>query len=326
MNVANGSTFVARCGSQCLSTHDTIDGNQFVASCASPCVGTGYLATRDTGFGGDEGFGATTTNYYTRNDPFGSNVGSARGGANWYAAAQGSCPAANWSPDSTLCNRDDPQHDRCLEWVPIGGSQAIALHRNDFGPFYATSPAYAPCGAQGSLQVQGQASPPAQGQAPQPAQPRPRSPQPGQSHVVCGDCIPQPAYRPLLPVIARAPQQSPSPSSSPSPSPSPVPLTQPQVVLGPVHGSPSPSRSPTPRPRPQLIQQAPLPKYPIALGGTRATPLPPLTGRGIANQVNAHPQPIRPTPAPHPSPRPQVLPQTTCKQAPVIGVCLPSWL
>lgn len=71
-----------------------------------PCVGTGYFATRDTGFDAAGGWSAATTNYYTNNKPYGSNVGSRRGGGNWYAANT-TCTAQS-SP--APCNIDDYQH------------------------------------------------------------------------------------------------------------------------------------------------------------------------------------------------------------------------
>jgi hypothetical protein len=99
------------------SMHNTVDGNRFVGSCASPCVGTGYFATRDTGFDSAGGWSAATTNYYRNNNPFGSNVGSRRGGANWYAADT-VCTAQS-SPQP--CNQDDYQHPTSANWARNDG-------------------------------------------------------------------------------------------------------------------------------------------------------------------------------------------------------------
>jgi hypothetical protein len=100
------------------SLHNSIDANTFIANCASPCVGTGYFATRDTGFDLAGGWSASTTSYYRRNDPFGSNVGSRRGGGNWYAAND-DCPAN--PPPTTECNQDDYQHPTSVNWARNDG-------------------------------------------------------------------------------------------------------------------------------------------------------------------------------------------------------------
>jgi len=83
---------------------NSIEGNQMRASCSGDCVGVGYFVSRGTGLvGGD--WSAATTNYFTGNDPFGSNVGSRRCGGNWYAA-NSICDAGAGAP----CNTDDYQH------------------------------------------------------------------------------------------------------------------------------------------------------------------------------------------------------------------------
>jgi hypothetical protein len=83
---------------------NNIDGNRMRASCSGGCVGVGYFTSRGTGLvGGD--WSASTTNYFTGNDPFGSNVGSWRCGGNWYAASS-TCGAGSGAP----CNGDDYQH------------------------------------------------------------------------------------------------------------------------------------------------------------------------------------------------------------------------
>ena len=83
---------------------NSIEGNQMRAYCSGDCVGVGYFVSRGTGLvGGD--WSAATTNYFTGNDPFGSNVGSRRCGGNWYAA-NSICDAGAGAP----CNTDDYQH------------------------------------------------------------------------------------------------------------------------------------------------------------------------------------------------------------------------
>jgi hypothetical protein len=65
---------------------------------ASP-NGIGYFASRNTGFDEAYNWSQFTTNYYTLNDPNGSNVGSVRCGGNWYAGNGGA-----------EVNTDDAQH------------------------------------------------------------------------------------------------------------------------------------------------------------------------------------------------------------------------
>lgn len=74
---------------------NTIKKNIFIAS----PNGIGYFAGRNTGFDPDRSWSEFTTNYYTYNDPNGSNVGSVRCGGNWYAANGGA-----------EANKDDYQH------------------------------------------------------------------------------------------------------------------------------------------------------------------------------------------------------------------------
>lgn len=99
------------------SMHNTIDANRFIGTCTSPCVGTGYFATRRTGYNAAGGWSAATTNYYTNNNPFGSNVGSRRGGGNWYAA-NSTCTAQSSPPP---CNTDDYQHPTSVNWARNDG-------------------------------------------------------------------------------------------------------------------------------------------------------------------------------------------------------------
>ena len=73
---------------------NTIRNNIFIAS----PNGIGYFASRNTGFDPDHSWSGSTTNYYTLNNPNGSNVGSVRCGGNWYAA------------NGVDANADDFQH------------------------------------------------------------------------------------------------------------------------------------------------------------------------------------------------------------------------
>lgn len=73
---------------------NTIRNNIFIAS----PNGIGYFASRNTGFEADSSWSASSTNYYTLNNPNGSNVGSVRCGGNWYAA------------NGIDANADDNQH------------------------------------------------------------------------------------------------------------------------------------------------------------------------------------------------------------------------
>ncbi len=92
------------------TSQDTIRNNTFIAS----PNGIGYFASRNTGFANDLSWSFGTTNYYTLNNPTGSNVGSVRCGGNWYAA------------NGVDKNTDDSQHA-----APIGDSTG-----NDFKSFY----------------------------------------------------------------------------------------------------------------------------------------------------------------------------------------------
>lgn len=101
------------------ATQNTIRSNTFLANCVAPCVGLGYFAGRGTGYDLAGQWSAATTNYFTRNTPFGSNVGSKRCGGNWYAGGS-SCGG---DPE---CNADDSQHEGA------GHDE----YRNDNCPFY----------------------------------------------------------------------------------------------------------------------------------------------------------------------------------------------
>lgn len=87
------------------ATHNTVADNSFHASCGGGgCTGLGWFTSRGTGYDGAT-WSASTTNYFTGNNPFGSDVGSKRCGGNWYAA-NSTCGAGAASP----CNQDDFQH------------------------------------------------------------------------------------------------------------------------------------------------------------------------------------------------------------------------
>lgn len=67
------------------------------------------MTTRGTGL--DHGtWSAATTNYFTGNDPYGSQVGSVRCGGNWFAA-NSTCNQGSAAP----CNVDDYQHT--ADWL-----------------------------------------------------------------------------------------------------------------------------------------------------------------------------------------------------------------
>lgn len=101
---------------------NVIRNNKFRSSVASPSVGLGYFASRGTGFGqvghvGDGYWGGDSTNYFTLNDPFGSDLGSKRCGGNWYAA------------NGSDLNTDDYQHlPPTSDWAG-----------NDFASLYAVA-------------------------------------------------------------------------------------------------------------------------------------------------------------------------------------------
>jgi len=100
---------------------NTIEDNDFISNCSpsSECVGMGFFASRATGFDGTQ-WGADTTNYFRRNNVFGSNIGSKRCGGNWYAA-DSTCLEGNLDPD---CNNDDPQHNEPAgDWARNDGCQ-----------------------------------------------------------------------------------------------------------------------------------------------------------------------------------------------------------
>ena len=68
-------------------------------------TGVGLFTSRLTGYGPNGTWSAATTNYFTGNRTFGSNVGSKRCGGNWFAG-NSTCAAGSKAP----CNDDDYQH------------------------------------------------------------------------------------------------------------------------------------------------------------------------------------------------------------------------
>lgn len=91
-----------------MTTGNKIRDNTFIGSCSpsSVCTGLGYFASRGTGYSQSGAWSASTTNYFTGNNPYGSQIGSKRCGGNWYAA-NSTCGASGGGS----CNRDDYQHD-----------------------------------------------------------------------------------------------------------------------------------------------------------------------------------------------------------------------
>ena len=94
------------------TANNTIRNNVFIAS----PNGIGYFSTRNTGFAVDLSWSAQTTNYFTLNNPNGSNVGSVRAGGNWYAA------------NGVDANTDDYQHQ------PPGSSWSGSDNKNFYNP------------------------------------------------------------------------------------------------------------------------------------------------------------------------------------------------
>jgi len=95
-----------RDGGEWSSERNVVEDNAVQAACGPDegCVGVGLFASRGTGYAGVD-WSAATTNYFTGNRTFGSNVGSVRCGGNWFAG-NSDCPAGAPSP----CNDDDYQH------------------------------------------------------------------------------------------------------------------------------------------------------------------------------------------------------------------------
>jgi hypothetical protein len=106
-----GSTIVAfellqRPESPGTTVANVIDANELRAACTSGCVGVGYFQSRGTGLDSAGNFSDTMVNTFTRNNPYGSNIGSVRCGVNAFAigdTCDGTFPSGN-------CNGDDHQH------------------------------------------------------------------------------------------------------------------------------------------------------------------------------------------------------------------------
>ena len=92
--------------SSAYTADNDFSGNRIIGYCNKPCLGIGYFASRGTGYGRGNSWSASTTDYYTANNPMGSNIGSIRGGANWYAASSVCTVLSSQEP----CNTDDYQH------------------------------------------------------------------------------------------------------------------------------------------------------------------------------------------------------------------------
>jgi len=107
-DTAIGFVLAQRPGSPGTTVNNSFADNELRAACTAPCVGLGWFASRGTGFDAAGGWSASTTNYFVRNSPYGSNQGSKRCGGNWYAAND-TCTGDTW-PEGD-CNRDDDQHD-----------------------------------------------------------------------------------------------------------------------------------------------------------------------------------------------------------------------
>lgn len=108
---AGGNTLISvwlgsRPRSPDMTTNNVFSGNQMRASCTAPCVGLGYFTSRRTGVDANGVWSASSTNYFIKNNPFGSNVGSKRCGQNWFAG-NSVCTATQTDAD---CNVDDLQH------------------------------------------------------------------------------------------------------------------------------------------------------------------------------------------------------------------------
>ena len=95
-----------RSGSQGATVYNVVDGNELRAGCTSGCTGIGYFSSRGTGQDATEAWSTASSNYFSGNNPSGSNIGSIRCGLNWYAwddTCDGTFP-------SGACNEDDHQH------------------------------------------------------------------------------------------------------------------------------------------------------------------------------------------------------------------------
>jgi hypothetical protein len=95
-----------RSGSQGTAVYNVVDGNELRAGCSAGCTGIGYFTSRGTGQDASETWSTASSNYFSGNNPYGSDLGSVRCGLNWYAwddTCDGTFP-------SGACNGDDHQH------------------------------------------------------------------------------------------------------------------------------------------------------------------------------------------------------------------------
>lgn len=96
------------------SINNTITGNTLVSYCplSLGCVGMGYFTTRGTGVCSTSGAcDPAWHNRFTTNNPNGSQVGSRRGGNNYYASTASTTASCSTSGAPAPCNWDDNQHN-----------------------------------------------------------------------------------------------------------------------------------------------------------------------------------------------------------------------
>jgi hypothetical protein len=89
-------------------TNNTFENNTMIGRCdtISSCVGIGLYVGPGTGVDGNGKWSASTSNYFTKNSVVGSNIGSLRCGADWYAA-DSICTEIS---KGSSCNDDDSEH------------------------------------------------------------------------------------------------------------------------------------------------------------------------------------------------------------------------
>jgi hypothetical protein len=90
-----------------IADGNTVTGNIFRSyqDPASGFLGLGFFTSRGTAYDANNGWSAGTTNYFTANVTYGSNIGSKRCGGDWFAG-NSECSAGSPAP----CNDDDFQH------------------------------------------------------------------------------------------------------------------------------------------------------------------------------------------------------------------------
>lgn len=117
-NQTLGVVLAQRPWSPGTTLNNTFEDNEMRSTCSGGCTGLGWFASRGTGYDAAGGWSASTTNYFVRNTPFGSNIGSKRCGGNWYAASD---DCGTTFPDGD-CNQDDYQHT--ADWARNDGCGA----------------------------------------------------------------------------------------------------------------------------------------------------------------------------------------------------------